>query len=230
MREIALSRITRRRVIATAVIALAATAILLGTASSRDASVQSAEAKEARAKLNVEFSKIAAPIDGKISRSRVSAGNLVNADTTMLTSIVSVEPIYVYFDVPERTLQELGVRVRQGELDAHQKAEVPVLMGLSIDKDYPHKGSVDFLENRVDPQTSTVRVRGSFKNPKPEVGNRVLEAGQFARIRVPIGKPHQAVLVTERAISTDQGQKFVYVVNEKNEVVFRRTLFKKSDI
>ena len=94
-------------------------------------------------------------------------------------------------------------------------------MGLTGEKGYPHAGTIDFLENRVNPETGTIRVRGVFPNPKPERGERVMEAGLFARVRVPISKPKKALLVTERAIGTDQGQKFVYVVDNKNEVVFR---------
>jgi RND family efflux transporter MFP subunit len=94
-------------------------------------------------------------------------------------------------------------------------------MGLTIDRDYPHSGKIDFIENRVDPRTGTVRVRGTFNNPRPEKGDRVLDAGLFARIRVPVGVPKPALLIAERAIGTDQGQKFVYVVGDKNEVVFR---------
>ena len=93
-------------------------------------------------------------------------------------------------------------------------------MGLTIDKGYPHEGTIDFLENRVNPATGTIRVRGTFPNPRPAVGERVIESGLFARVRVPIGKPKHALLVTDRAIGTDQGRKFVYVVNDKNEVVF----------
>lgn len=186
-----------------------------------DAAVISAEAKVKRAQLNVDFTRIAAPISGKISRSKITEGNLVNADATVLTTIVSVEPMYVYFDVDERTILTLRKQVREGQLDRMKKQEIPVLMGLTIDKDYPHVGAIDFLENRVDPSTGTIRVRGTFKNPRPETGERILDAGLFARIRVPIGHPKSALLVTERAIGADQGQKFLYVVDDKNEVVFR---------
>lgn len=186
-----------------------------------DASVESAQAKQIRAQLNVDFSRIAAPISGKISRSLTTVGNLINGDVTVLTSIVSVDPIYVYFDVDERTILTLKKQVREGQLASKNNEEIPVLMGLTIDKDYPHQGTIDFIENRVDPRTGTVRVRGTFKNPRPEKGERVLDAGLFARIRVPIGRPKPSLLVAERAIGTDQGQKFLYVVDDKNEVVFR---------
>jgi RND family efflux transporter MFP subunit len=186
-----------------------------------DAAVQSAAAKGDRAQLNVDFSKIAAPIAGKISRSQITVGNLVTANTTILTSIVSVDPIYVYFDIDERTFLALMQQVREGKLEGQKDQAIPVMMGLTIDKGYPHVGTIDFLENRVNPATGTLRMRGTFSNPQPAVGRRVLESGLFARIRVAVGKPKQALLVSERAIGSDQGRKFLYVVNDKNEVVFR---------
>jgi RND family efflux transporter MFP subunit len=186
-----------------------------------DAQVQSAKAKQDRAQLNVDFSKIAAPIAGKINRSNLTIGNLVDANKTVLTSIVSVDPIYVYFDVDERTFLTLMQQVREGKLESGEKTAIPIFMGLTTDKGYPHKGTIDFLENRVNPATGTIRTRGTFPNPKPPVGRRVLESGLFARVRVPIGNPKPTLLVADRAIGTDQGRKFVYVVNDKNEVVFR---------
>jgi RND family efflux transporter MFP subunit len=186
-----------------------------------DAVVQSGTAKEDRAELNVTFSKIDAPIAGKISRSRITVGNLVDANSTILTTIVSVDPMYVYFDVDERTMLALARETREGKLEGRKTATVPVYMGLTGEKGYPHSGTIDFLENRVNPETGTMRVRGVFSNPKPERGERVIEAGLFARVRVPISKPKKSLLVNERAIGTDQGQKFVYVVDSKDEVVFR---------
>ena len=187
-----------------------------------DAAVESAQAKKARAQLDVDFSRIAAPIAGKISRSLITEGNLVNANITPLTTIVSVDPMYVYFDVDERTILTLKKQVREGQLESRNHDEnMPIQMGLTIDRDYPHSGIIDFIENRVDPNTGTVRVRGKFENPRPATGDRVIDAGLFAHIRVPIGRPKKALLVAERAVGTDQGQKFLYVVDDKNEVVFR---------
>ncbi len=187
-----------------------------------DAAVDSAVAKIERAQLNLDFTKIEAPIDGKLSRTMVTKGNLVTADTTLLTTLVSVDPIYVYFDVDERVILTLRDRVRSGQLEKPDFP--PIMMGLTNEKGFPHNGEIDFSDNRADPQTGTIRIRGRFKNPPPEAGkpgDRVLAPGLFARIRLPIGKPKNALLVTDRAIGTDQGQKFVYVVNDKNEVVFR---------
>jgi len=186
-----------------------------------DAQVDGAQAKVDRAKLDVDFSKIAAPISGKINRTQITVGNLVDANKTVLTSIVSVDPIYVYFDADERTFLILMQQVREGKLEDKKHQEIPVYLGLTTDKGYPYKGTIDFVENRVNPATGTIRTRGTFPNPKPPVGRRVLEPGLFARIRVPIGKPKPTLLVADRAIGTDQARKFVYVVNNENKVDFR---------
>lgn len=151
----------------------------------------------------------------------MTVGNLVDANKTVLTTIVSVDPIYVYFDVDERTFLTLMQQVREGKLEGGKEQVIPVYLGLTTDKGYPFKGRIDFVENRVNPATGTIRTRGTFPNPKPPVGRRILEAGLFARIRVPLGKPKPTLLVADRAIGTDQARKFVYVVNDKNEVVFR---------
>jgi RND family efflux transporter MFP subunit len=194
---------------------------MLAAKKEADAAVESATAKRDRAQLNVTFSKIEAPIAGKISRTLYSIGNLVNANITVLTTIVSVDPIYVHFDVDERTFLLVQEQVRQGKLEGKKNVDVPVQMELTGEKGYPHSGYMDFVENRINPGTGTIRVRGTFANPRPAVGERVLESGLFARVRVPMGKPKKALLITDRAIGTDQGQKFVYVVNDKNEVVYR---------
>ncbi len=187
-----------------------------------DAAVESGTAKEERADLNIKFSKIDAPIAGKISLSKLSVGNLVDANVTVLTTIVSVDPMQVYFDPDERTYLALMEQVRQGKLEPGAKDRpIPVYMGLATDKGYPLKGTIDFVDNRVNPATGTIRARGVFPNPKPATGKRVLEPGLFARIRLPIGKPKPTLLVTDRAIGTDQARKFVYVVNDENKVVMQ---------
>jgi RND family efflux transporter MFP subunit len=186
-----------------------------------DAAVESGQAKVDRAQLNVDFSTISAPIAGKISRSLISEGNLISANTSVLTNIVSVDPMYVLFDVDERTVLTISQRIREGQLSSKKTDDPTVLLGLTTDTGYPHVGEIDFIDNKVDPRTGTIRVRGKFQNPKPERGERILAPGLFSRIRVPLGKPHTALLITERAIGTNQGQKFVYVVDDKNEVAFR---------
>ncbi len=191
------------------------------------ASVLAAEAKRDRAKLNVEFSHIAAPISGKISKTEITAGNLIRADNTLLTTIVSQDPIDVYFDMDERTLLKVRRLMLEGKVkgvklkDGDDKETFPVEMGLAIDEGYPKQGYIDFLDNRVNPATGTIRVRGIFKNPELQSQRREMSPGMFCRVRVPLSQPHPALLIAERAIGTDQGRKYVYVINEKDEVVDR---------
>lgn len=187
-----------------------------------DASIDSAKVAIAQAKLDLEFTKITAPISGRISRPLLTIGNLITPATGSLTSIVSVDPVHVYFDIDEPTLLTLQKLIRDGKLKSAMETEIPLLLGLQTDDEHPYRGKLDFVENKIDPNTGTIRVRGIFANPKPERGPRPLAPGLFARVRLPLGEPHKALLISERAIGRDQGQAFVYVVNESNEVVYRR--------
>jgi len=180
------------------------------------AGIQSARAAVDRAALDLEFTKVTAPISGRISRYLLTEGNLVTMDSTLLTTIVSIDPMYVYFDADEGTVLHVRQLIREGKAHSARDSEVSVLLGLANEPGYPHRGTVNFVDNQVNPQTGTLRLRGKFSN-EPEV----LAPGYFARVRLLIGQTHGALLVTERAIDTDQGQKIVYVVNDKNEVVSR---------
>jgi RND family efflux transporter MFP subunit len=184
---------------------------------------QKAEAAVEQAKLNLDFTKIAAPIAGKASRALVSVGNLVNAGggETLLTTIVSVDTVYVYFDVDERSL--LGYRkqyhkenMEKGALPPIKDLKIPISVSLEGESGFPHEGVIDFADNRVNPATGTIQVRGVIAN-----SSRIFDAGMRARIRVPVSSPHKVLLITERAVGTDQGRKFVYIVNGQN-VVERR--------
>lgn len=190
-----------------------------------EAEISSATAAVEEAKLNVDFTKIAAPIEGRISRTLVDVGNLVNAGggETLLTTIVSIDPMVVYFNVDERSL----LRYRKSN-DPESKGKsvkelkIPVEVALEGEDNFPHKGVVDFAENRVDPRTGTISIRGVLPN-----GARILDAGMRARVRVPISDPYKALMITDRAIGTDQGLRFVYVVApdkvaKRREVVLGR--------
>jgi membrane fusion protein, multidrug efflux system len=189
------------------------------TAADRAAAAAEQLAREAalqQADLDRHFCAIKAPISGRISRTQVTVGNLVTANVTLLTTIVSMDPMYAYFDVDEPTVLKIQKAIREGDLEASRKAKIPLYLGLDIDEGYPYEGTIDFVENRVDPATGTLKVRGVFPNPK-----EALSPGLHARIKLPLGKPYKALAVTERAIGTNQGRKFVYVVNDKNKVVER---------
>jgi RND family efflux transporter MFP subunit len=177
------------------------------------------------AKLNMTFTRITAPISGRLSRRLVDPGNLVMADTTPMTTIVSLDPLYVYFDVDERTLLRLRRLVREKKIPSREEQDIPVLTALSDETSFPHKGLINFSDNRVDPGTGTLRVRATIANPKP----RVLSPGLFMRVRLPVGAPRKSIMIAEKAIGTDQGQKYVYVINDKNLAVKRLVSVGKLD-
>jgi multidrug efflux system membrane fusion protein len=186
------------------------------------ARVEAAKASTKVYELNVGFTKIYAPMDGQISRSYLSPGNLVIQDQTLLTSIVSLDPAFVYFDLDEPTLIRIRKAVNEGKLKRLRDGSVPVLMGLQGEEGYPHKGTINFVNNQVNPTTGSITMRGEFPNPKPPNGEQLLSPGMFVRIRLPIGQPYPALLVIDRAIGSDQGLKYVYVLDADNKVQYRR--------
>jgi RND family efflux transporter MFP subunit len=183
------------------------------------ANLDVARANRDLAALNLGYTKVTAPVGGRVSRYVVTVGNLIQSGDqgggTLLTTIVSVDPMYVYFDMDERTVLRVRQLIREGKARS-AGTEWPVAMGLANQEGFPHQGTIDFEDNQVNPKTGTLRVRGVFPNK-----DEALSPGFFARVRVPIGRAHRALLVTDRAIDTDQGQKVLYVVNGKNEVVSR---------
>jgi len=168
-----------------------------------------------RAKLDLDFTRVTAPLSGRLSRRMVDPGNLVQADVTALTSIVSLDPMYVYFDLDERTLLMIRRLIADKKMKSRQEAEIPVFIGLQDEVDFPHQGIINFSDNKVDSGTGTLRVRGVLSNPVP----RLLSPGLFVRIRLPIGSPRKSILIDEQAISSQQSNKFVYVVETKKEKV-----------
>lgn len=190
----------------------------VGRKAQSDADILSAAAALSQAQLDLEFTRITAPISGMISKPNLTVGNLVSPATQSLTTIVSVDPIYVYFDLDEPTMLQIQQNIRDGKLATREEEEYKILLGLANDKGHSYTGKLDFVDNRLDPNTGTIRVRGIFANPKPARGLRPLLPGLFARVRVPLGAPKKALLVTERAIVRDQGKTFVYVVGADNKV------------
>jgi RND family efflux transporter MFP subunit len=189
----------------------------LATFEKSGATVKAMEAAKERALLYLDYTKVIAPIDGRISRRFVDPGNLINADNTVLTSIVSENPMYAYFDVDERTyIKDLLPSVAPGQISWYEGLKLPVLMRLSSETEYEKTGVVDFVDNRVVATTGTVRMRGVFEN---QTG--MLKAGLFVRIRLPIGSAFNAILIPDEAILSDQERKYVWVVNAKNEVEYR---------
>jgi RND family efflux transporter MFP subunit len=173
-----------------------------------------------RARLDLGFTKVTAPVSGRISRYYVTVGNLVSAGDltggTLLTTIVSVDPMYAYFDVDERTVLRVKQLIRAGQAKLPEDGEIPVWLGLANEDGFPHQGIINFIDNQVNAKTGTLKARGVFPNK-----GEALSPGYFARVRVPIGAPHTALLITERALDTDQGQKIVCVVDSDNRVATR---------
>jgi multidrug efflux system membrane fusion protein len=182
-----------------------------------------AKANLESAELNLGFTKVTSPIDGIVSRYFYTLGNLVSQDQTLLTTVVSYDPMYAYFDVDERTVLRVRTLINEGKIQVPaNRTDIPVYMGLEGEDGFPHEGRLNFVNNTVNPSTGTIAVRGVFANPLPPGGRRLLTPGMFVRIRLPIGPPRQALLVVDRAIGSNQGLRFVYVVDEQSTVKYRR--------
>jgi RND family efflux transporter MFP subunit len=187
---------------------------VVATAEKARATVKATEAMRNRAKLYVDYTKVIAPWTGRISRRLVDPGNLVNADNTVLTTMVTENPLYAYFDVNERTYLDLVEAGTTKQNPAEMR--FPVLMQLANEGEFTRPGTVDFVDNRVNAMTGTIRMRGVFPNDA-----MVLKPGLFVRIRLPIGARYQALLIPDEAILIDQGRKYVFVVNDQNKVIYR---------
>jgi RND family efflux transporter MFP subunit len=184
------------------------------------ANIAADKAVVASRQLDLHYTKVIAPVGGRVSRYVVTVGNLVQSGDqnggTLLTTIVSVDPMYAYFDVDEHTALRVRRLAREGKSDSPRDGGYPVSLGLANEDGHPHQGTIDFVDNQVNPKTGTIRARGVFPNKE-----QVLLPGLFARVRTPIGRPHSAVLVSDRALDTDQGLKILYVVDKDDKVVSR---------
>jgi len=184
------------------------------------ASVQAARAMVEAVQLNVEFTQVRAPISGRISRNFVSVGNLVNGGTaqaTLLTTIVSLDPIYCYFETDERAYLEEARRSRTGGSANAHNSRTPVALALTDEVGFTHQGSLDFVDNRLDPNTGTITGRAVLPNP-----TLLLTPGLFARVRVPASDTYEALMLPPAAVGHDLSQQFVFVVNAQNQVEYRR--------
>lgn len=181
-----------------------------------EAGVQAAKADLESAMIDLGYTHIHSPIDGRISRNLVDVGNLVGAgEATHLTTVVQDDPIYVYFYISEDDL--LFYLSHPEHRGSREDPQVEVFMGLGNDKGYPHRGKVDYVDNQVDPDTGTIQVRAIFPNPDEKIF-----PGLFAKLRLPYAKIKDALLVPETALGFDQGGRYLLVVNGENKVEFRR--------
>jgi RND family efflux transporter MFP subunit len=179
------------------------------------ANVEAAQAALDAAALNLEFTQVTAPISGRISRALVTSGNFVTNGQTPLTTLVSIDPIYVSFDGDEQEYLRFMKLARQADAD-HREVRNPVQVGLANESDYPHQGVVVFVDNALDPQTGTIRSRALLENHE-----RQFTPGLFARIRLLGSAQHDAVLVNDSAIGTDQTVRYVLVVGKDSKVEYR---------
>lgn len=177
-----------------------------------NANVSQTEAALELARLNRGFARVEAPISGRVSRANITEGNYVTAGQTILTSIVSMDRLYAYFDIDETTW--LNYQKAQQRSDA--VAAQPVAMRLANESDYDHWGKINFVDNQVNSGTGTLRVRAVFDNQ-----NRALLPGLFAHLKLAGGQAHEGILVAEKTIGTDLSNKYVLVLNQENKVEYR---------
>lgn len=183
------------------------------------ADLRASQAAAEQAKLSLEFTRITSPIDGRVSKAFVTAGNLVTSTAptpTLLTTVVSLDPVYVEFVGDEQTYLRYQTLARSGERKSSREARNPVRMGLANEEGYPHEGFMTFVDNVIEPGTATIRARAIFDNK-----DRLYTPGMFARIQLLGSGAFPAVLINDRAVLTDQDRKFVYVLGPDNKALRR---------
>src|SRR6478736_1197632 len=190
------------------------------SATEANAAVQSAEAALTTAALDLEFTEVRAPISGRISNARVPAGNLITggntAGATLLTTVVSMDPIYCYIDADEASVLKYRQLYREGKRKIALLEPIDAEMALGNETGFPHKGQLDFVDNQLNAASGTIRARGVFPNP-----DKLMSPGFFARVRIPGPGEYQAVLIRDSAVGSDQGRPYVLVVDDKNVVNYR---------
>jgi multidrug efflux system membrane fusion protein len=190
-----------------------------------EARVRASQASTLIHQLNLDYTRVTAPIDGKISRAFLKTGNLVNQDQTLLATIMALDPMNVFFDMEEPTLLFIRREINEGRIAPAQTGTIPVFMGLQDEQEkadpHPHEGRIDFINNQVNSTTGSILMRGVFPNPKSPTGTRLLSPGMFVRVRLPVGQPTEGVVIPERAIRTDLAEKTVWVVNDQHRVEVR---------
>jgi multidrug efflux system membrane fusion protein len=188
------------------------------TVAQAEANVAGAEAARESALLNLNFTRVTSPVDGRVSRAEVTRGNLVTGGSnggTLLSSVVSMNPIYLYFDADEQSYLRYTQMARAGE--STQAAGSPVHVGLANEEGFPHSGAVDFIDNQLNPQTGTIRARAVLQN-----NNGQFTPGLFARVQLLASGEYPAILIEDRAVNTDQSQKYVLLLGADNKIEYRK--------
>lgn len=181
-----------------------------------EAAVRSAQAALESARLNLSYTKVRAPVSGRTGRAELTVGNWVTAGQSILTTVVSLDPIYATFEADEQVFLKYVGMVNRGERKSSRQARSPVFMGLANEQGFPHKGYVDFVDNRLNPATGTILARAVFDNKA-----RDFTPGLFARLKFVGSGTYRAVLIEDRAVGTDQEKKFVMVVGADNKTAYR---------
>ncbi len=191
-------------------------------ASDAEGLLRAAEAELRAARLDLEFTEVRSPITGRVSDARVTKGNLVTSegrDSTLLTTVVSLDPIYCMIEVDERSVLKYRQLYREGKRMSAQFGRVEAEMELAHESGFPHKGYIDFVDNQLDPATGTIRARAVFPNP-----DKLMAPGFFARVRVPGSGEYEGLLIPDRAIADDQGTSHVWVVDDENNATYRKVV------
>lgn len=181
-------------------------------ASEARAGVAAIQAQLDLARLNLSFTRVTAPISGRVSRAQFTAGNIVSADVTPLTSVVSTDKVYAYFDADERVYLKYTQLARQGQ----RGQSTPVYLGLTNETGNPHLGQMNFVDNQVNPRTGTIRGRAVFDNR-----DGAFTPGLYARLKLVGSAQYDAVLINDEAVGTDLGKKFVLVMGDDNKAGYR---------
>jgi RND family efflux transporter MFP subunit len=171
-----------------------------------------------RAELDLKWTDIVAKSDGIISVERIKPGNLVQADLTLLTTILQIDPIYIYYDIDETTVKRILELIKQGSFKSARENRIPIKVSLGALNDFPFRGVVNFVDNQIDRTTGTMRVRAEVPNPLLENRSVAISAGMFTRVRLNMGKPYTATLVSERAVLSILQDRYLMIVNDQNQV------------
>ena len=188
------------------------------TVAQAEANVGGSEASLESAALNLNFTKVSSPVAGRVSRAEVTRGNLVTGGInggTLLTSVVSIDPIYLYFDADEQSFLRYSQMARAGQRPTGDSA--PVNVGLANEEGFPHAGALDFIDNQLNPQTGTIRARAVLANKSGQ-----FTPGLFARVQLLGSGEYSAILIEDRAVNTDQSQKYVLALGENNTIEYRK--------